>query len=178
LKDLYTVPELRTIIDSYVNTHSLVHPREPAFITLDDTLRDLLLGKNEELDFLKREELTPRLRNVMQPWYSISVNDKEPVIKKGELKPIAVICKIRQGRKVSTFITGFEPFSISSEFLCEELRKLCASATSVTPLPGKTAGQEVMVQGAQIPAVSRLLLGQGVPKKWIETNDLSNPKKK
>ncbi|KAF9512452.1 hypothetical protein BS47DRAFT_1464083 [Hydnum rufescens UP504] len=134
LKDLYTVPELRTIIDSYVNTHSLVHPREPAFITLDNTLRDLLLEKNEELDFLKREELTPRLRNVMQPWYSISVNDKEPVIKKGELKPIAVICKIRQGRKVSTFITGFEPFSISSEFLCEELRKLCASATSGTSL--------------------------------------------
>jgi translation initiation factor 2D len=81
LKDLYTVPELRTIIDSYVNTHSLVHPREPAFITLDDTLRDLLLEKNEELDFLKREELTPRLRSVMQPWYSMAVNDKEPVVK-------------------------------------------------------------------------------------------------
>ena len=81
LKDSYTVSELRTIIDSYVNAQSLIHPREPAFISLDDTLRDVLLEKNEELGFLRRDELSPRLRAAMQPWHSISVNDKEPIVK-------------------------------------------------------------------------------------------------
>jgi hypothetical protein len=46
------------------------------------------------------------------------------------LKPISVIAKIRQGRKASTLITNFEPFFLTADFLAEELRRICASATS------------------------------------------------
>jgi translation initiation factor 2D len=47
----------------------------------------------------------------------------------------------------------------------------------VSPVPGKSAALEVLVQGKQIKAVTDLLIGRGVPKKWIESADLSDKKK-
>lgn len=41
--------------------------------------------------------------------------------------------KVRQGRKASTLISGFEPFLVvNAEEMAEELRKVCAGATSGT----------------------------------------------
>ncbi|KZP04578.1 hypothetical protein FIBSPDRAFT_968017 [Athelia psychrophila] len=47
----------------------------------------------------------------MQPWHDIAIDGEEPIVKKGALKPISVVAKIRQG-KVSTLISGFEPFLV------------------------------------------------------------------
>jgi translation initiation factor 2D len=108
--------------------------------------------------------------------------------------------KIRQGRKASTLITNFEPYLLNADFLAEELRRICASATSgkplhlslrntkmkmlswsvghqVSPVQGKPSGMEVLVQGKQIGAVTELLMSKGVPKKRIESSDLSGNKK-
>ncbi len=52
--------------------------------------------------------------------------------RKGELKPISVVIKIRQGRKACTLITGYETFGVQADELAEELRKTCASSTSGT----------------------------------------------
>ena len=52
--------------------------------------------------------------------------------RKGELKPISVVIKVRQGRKACTLLTGFEPFGLQADDLAEELRKTCASSTSGT----------------------------------------------
>lgn len=38
--------------------------------------------------------------------------------------------KVRQGRKASTLVTGFEPFFLEGEEMADELRRLCACATS------------------------------------------------
>ena len=52
--------------------------------------------------------------------------------RKGELKPISVVVKIRQGRKACTLLTGYEPFGLQADDLAEELRKVCASSTAGT----------------------------------------------
>lgn len=52
------------------------------------------------------------------------------------------------------------------------------SSGLVTPLQGKAAEMEVMVQGKQIKAVADLLVNKGVPKKWIEGADMTDAKKK
>ena len=54
--------------------------------------------------------------------------------RKGQLKPISVVVKVRQGRKASTLVTGFEPFFLEGEEMADELRRLCACATSGTCL--------------------------------------------
>jgi len=69
---------------------------------------------------------------------------------------------------VATLITGFEPYLLEADELAEELRKTCASATSVSPLAGKNAGLEVLVQGKQVKPVVDLLISKGVPKQWID----------
>lgn len=97
--------------------------------------------------------------------------------RKGELKQISVVVKIRQGRRAATCVTGFENFHVDADYLAEELRKSCASSTSLNPLPGKAAGQEVMVQGKQLKMVVDLLITNGVPKQWIEVKDTTTGKK-
>lgn len=106
-----------------------------------------------------------------------------------------MIVKIRQGRKASTLITNFEPFQLTADSLAEELRKLCASATSgkpsspgsvnlflmmylcaVSPVQGKSSGLEVLVQGKQVTAVTGLLVSKGVPSKWIQGKDSGKKK--
>lgn len=62
---------------------------------------------------------------------------------------------------------------------------ICASSTSVAPVPGiaKTAtsggvaSMEVLVQGKHLKAVETLLMGRGVPKRWIGLEDKSDGKK-
>lgn len=48
----------------------------------------------------------------------------------------------------------------------------------MNPLQGRSAEAEVMVQGKQIKAVVDLLINRGVPKKWIESADMTEKKKK
>jgi translation initiation factor 2D len=91
--------------------------------------------------------------------------------RKGNLQPITITTKTRQGRKQVTLITGLETFSIPPDEFAEELKKLCAGSTTVAPLVGsspKLGLMEVMVQGSQVKVVTEALVGRGVPKKWIK----------
>jgi len=80
--------------------------------------------------------------------------------------------------------------------MADELRKICAGATSgdfftilsmcqppdifgtVGPAPGKPPGSslEVLLQGKHSTAVVEYLRSRGIPKKWIEVSDLSGKK--
>jgi translation initiation factor 2D len=130
----------------------------------------------------------------MQPWYRIAIGGDEPFTKKGSLRPVIVAAKTRQGRKVCTFVTGFEQYRLSGDALAEALRVRCASSTSgtyclfgfklgphsdmvctVSPIAGGL--HEVMVQGKQTPAVLELLGSLGVPEKWIEVTNIVGKKK-
>ena len=106
------------------------------------------------MKFMKRDELTKSITEKMQSWYEIRVEGRETVCKyvfffrfprvfsfhfilqltshrKGPLKPIQVSIKLRQGRKASTLIVGFEPFLVvEAEEMAEELRRVCAGSTS------------------------------------------------
>ncbi|PPQ94260.1 hypothetical protein CVT25_004917 [Psilocybe cyanescens] len=191
--ELYTIPEIRALVNSYIMAHNLVNAREQAYINLDDLLYSCVSAKqkagkakNKDSDqaetetprFMKRDELTKNIAAKMQSWYEIRAEGRDPVTKKGSLSPVQVVMKVRQGRKASTLITGFEPFFVDAEDMAEDLRKVCAGATSVSSVPGKPAGSglEVLVQGKQSTAVVEYFTAKGIPKKWIEVTDLSGKK--
>lgn len=48
----------------------------------------------------------------------------------------------------------------------------------VSSVHGKSVDMEIMVQGKQTKAVTDLLMAKGVPKKWIESVDMTAEKKK
>ena len=79
--DVYTVGDLKPLMDAYITKHELIHPRESSYVILDAMLREVLLDKKEDIEFLKRDELMPRLRGAMQSWYSIEVPGKVAMLK-------------------------------------------------------------------------------------------------
>lgn len=57
-------------------------------------------------------------------------------------------------------------------------RRSRSPAREVNAVQGRPTEMEVMVQGKQVKAVTDLLMNKGVPKKWIETADATEKKKK
>ncbi|KAK2465518.1 hypothetical protein APHAL10511_002410 [Amanita phalloides] len=182
---LYTMQEIKTLLNSYIASHNLVNPNVQAYINLDSLLGECIQHRSKKdaapapddsgllltEGYMKREELLKKIVDKMQDWYEIS-REGQVTQKKGTLKPIQVVVKVRQGRKANTFITGFEPFlTVDAETIADDLRRACASATSVSSLPGKRGGTEVMVQGKHAKVVVEYLTSSGAPKPWIQLQD-------
>ncbi|KAI0752119.1 eukaryotic translation initiation factor SUI1 family protein [Fomes fomentarius] len=179
--EMYTITDITDIVNDYISSHRLINTNDQQYINVgaDQALASAVSIKGQDTsEFLKRYEVLKRVRTNMQAWHEIRVEGREVVRKKGELKPISIVIKIRQGRKACTLLTGYEPFGLQADDLAEELRKICASSTSVSPVQGKPNMLEVMVQGKQMKAVTDLLIARGVPKRWIEGSDQGEQKKK
>ncbi|KAI0651354.1 eukaryotic translation initiation factor SUI1 family protein [Trametes meyenii] len=179
--DFYTIADIKDIVNNYISSKGLINANDQQYINVgsDQFLAGAVSIKGEDTpDFMKRDEVLKRVRAHMQTWHEIGAEGRDVVRKKGDIKPIAVVVKIRQGRKACTLVTNFEPFGLLADELAEELRRVCASSTSVTPVHGKPNSLEVMVQGKQIKSVTELLITRGVPKRWIEASDQSGSKKK
>ncbi|CAK5270936.1 unnamed protein product [Mycena citricolor] len=178
---LYSVTEVRAKVNEYITSNGLVNPRDQAYINVDPVLSHVIApkkGKGEAsiaaVEFLKRDDLMRQVVEQMQPWHEITAPGKEPV---GALKPIQVVMKMRQGRKAATLISGFEPFLILvAEDMAEDLRKLCAGATSVSQRTGGIQGLEVLVQGKQSKIVTDYLTEKGIRKEWIQVSNLLGKK--
>ena len=157
---LYTMQDIKTLLNSYIASQNLVNPNVQAYINIDPLLSECINAEGQQKkkrnsmseepnllgDYMKREELLKKVVEKMQDWYEISrdgeVSKKCGVfriivmvlmnrLRKGSLKPMSVVVKVRQGRKASTLITGFEPFlTVDAETIADDLRKACASATS------------------------------------------------
>ena len=70
-----------------------------------------------------------------------------------------------------TLIHHLEPYGISPDELAHTVQVAMACSTSVSQLPGKGAGTEVLVQGNQVHYVYQLLTGERI-KGTLYTNYL------
>ncbi|KAI8390842.1 uncharacterized protein BYT42DRAFT_554517 [Radiomyces spectabilis] len=180
---MYTAAEVRKVLTDYVKGNNLADPRNQKMVKIDAILCDALLTKPEynTVEKLARDQLGQRLLSKMQHFHVLTLPGKEPVLRKGEPKPVNITQEIRQGRKTITKVTGVEAFELDIDDLCKDLTKLCASSATYNPIHGvspKNPLYEIMVQGPQIKNVSELLLRKGVPKKLIEVNDKTSKKGK
>jgi translation initiation factor 2D len=103
----FTSSELKTLLDQYISSHSLVHPRDRKYVILDATLKSVFAspqkpkgrdGHGRERDgtaaaadagdtYFTREELLTKLKAAMQPWYEIRKGGKEGIRKYVFLPP-------------------------------------------------------------------------------------------
>jgi translation initiation factor 2D len=178
---------IKYALEEYAIKHSLIDRAEPRYLLLDEELgRACGIKKPEKGQRMSRDEIMKKLRAGVV--WSVSIGGVlkyVPILlrgrewedywlildRKGNLQPITITTKTRQGRKQVTLITGLETFSIPPDEFAEELKKLCAGSTTVAPLVGsspKLGLMEVMVQGSQVKVVTEALVGRGVPKKWIK----------
>ncbi|KAF7980428.1 hypothetical protein HWV62_38262 [Athelia sp. TMB] len=177
---LYTMPELEGLISGYIASQSLTNEHNQAFVDVDELLRSTIAWeqqghKTEDIMYIRRDKLTQRILYKFQTWHKISIKGRESVAREGVIKPISIVVKARRNNKVSTLVSGFEPYMIGPDVLANELKTLCASSASVLPAQtdSRTTRTPVLVQGKQIEAVTELLVSMGVPKRWIEAVDLS-----
>ncbi|KAH9916268.1 eukaryotic translation initiation factor SUI1 family protein [Epithele typhae] len=168
--EMYSIADIETIVNEYIATKRLVNPNDQQYINVGlETAFALAVAKKgeNELEFVKRDDVLKRVCANMQAWHEIGGDDRKTVRGKGEIQPIAVAVKARNGRKTCTFITGYEPFGLETDDLADGLRKACASSTSLSPVERKTWIQ-IMVQGSQTKAVVQFLSARGVPEQWIK----------
>ena len=95
---LYTLPEIKSLLNAYITTHSLVNPREQAYINIDAPLLSCISsnskGKSKgkgnaveqeawagAMEFVKRDELTAKVVEKMQSWHEVRVEGGDPVLK-------------------------------------------------------------------------------------------------
>lgn len=81
--NLYTIADLKAAFDAYVAEKNLVNAQERQFVNVgeDAALAHAVARKNEEVEFMRREEVLARLREHMQSWYEIQVEGKDAVRK-------------------------------------------------------------------------------------------------
>jgi len=89
-RDLLTQVDVRSIVNGYVTAKQLLNSRDQAYVnvtedsTLLDALSDLKASERRQLQetgFLRRNEVVDKIVGNMQPWFEITVEGRDPVIK-------------------------------------------------------------------------------------------------
>lgn len=187
-KSYYTVADIRLVINNYVTQEQLLAPHNRRLAKLDPIISNAVLSTDSAVDLeimatgiIARDGLIDRVVHLCNSFHSILRGNEgfnphgRP--KSGAAPRIGIMLETRSGNKTATTVHGLEAFFISPQVLADELRKQCASSTSVEPYKsGK--GMEIMVQGPQKDAVMKALDKRGIQKAWIDVQDKTKGKRK
>ena len=192
-KQLFTPPEVRELITSYIESENLISETNKRLVKLDPTLSNAVFDGPGSLDkevlakgSVPRDALIDRVLHAMASSYAIVRNgaDLSTVKAKSGAPPkVHITLETRSGNKTVTKVSGIESYFVNPKLLADELRKVCAGSTSVEPLAGAAKKhekpvEEVMVQGPQKDAVIKALEKRGLDRRWIETIDKTKGKKR
>lgn len=177
----------------YFITENLTEPSNRRLVRVDPIISNAIFDPSSGSDAdilakgsMPREALIDRVTSLCAPFHSILRNGEEPDLssqkstskpKAGPTPKIGILLETRGGNKTVTRVYGFEPFYVNPQALADELRKLCASSTSIEPFKGGK-GMEVMVQGPQEAAIKKALERRGVASRWVEVTNKTKGKKK
>ncbi len=82
---LYTLPEVKSVLNAYITAKSLVNAHNQLFVNVaaDELLNGLFTAKGADAppEFTKREGLVAKLTSKMQAWYRLDTKDKDGVPK-------------------------------------------------------------------------------------------------
>ncbi|KAF1814564.1 hypothetical protein P152DRAFT_480727 [Eremomyces bilateralis CBS 781.70] len=192
-KAFYTRSQLRHDLDAYITANALGDTKNPRLVKFDPVIASLFNGSNATdaktlaAGGVPRDALATRLENSCNTFWALHPNSMAPDDVPTTIKPkagtppkVTIILEQRAGNKVVTRITGIEPYGIRAQSLADELRKLCASSTSVDQATGAKKGVEafeVMVQGNQHRDVAKVLGKRGVRPEWITVTDRTKKSK-
>lgn len=192
-KSLYTPPEVRELVTTYLESEKLISETNKRLAKLNPTLANSVFDGSGSLDkevlakgTVPRDALIDRVLHAMATSYAITRNGADPhsvKAKSGAPPKIHITLETRSGNKTVTKVSGLEVYHINARPLADELRKVCAGSTSVEPLAGAAKKNEkevmeVMIQGPQKDAVVKALEKRGVDKRWVEVLDKTKGKKR
>jgi len=192
-KQLFTPPEVRELVNAYIEKEALISETNKRLVKLNPTLGNAVFDGSGSLDkevlakgSVPRDALIDRVLHAMNTSYAIVRSGADPSstkAKSGTPPKVHITLETRSGNKTVTKVSGLEAYHINARPLADELRKVCAGSTSVEPLAGaakKTEKEvmEVMIQGPQKDAVVKALERRGVQARWVEVLDKTKGKKR
>ncbi|XP_065576712.1 eukaryotic translation initiation factor 2D-like isoform X2 [Artemia franciscana] len=177
-----TSGQVKQVLTEYIKSHDLQHPEQKSVVRLDQSLSNALLEQKEknENPALTWERLMQRCLNKMSKAYCISFPGQEPVLKKGELKPIELSVATRSGNKKVTLVSGLDTFGINLTEFAHKCQVGVAASTTIVTSPDKK-GPQVLVQGNQVAFASKLLFDEyKLQKKYVKGAEgaVTKPRKK
>lgn len=178
--NLYTAPELRSLLDKYIKIQQLMDKKDPKKIVLDDTLNSI---SNLGLGSYPRDKVFKSFLTNFSPLYKIlkpgeSVDNDEIELNKGEPPKVQVITEMKIGRKVVTRVLDFEKYYIKPHILSDELKVKCSGSTTIGPCTHNPKLTEVTVQGPHGKLIVDLLNSKGIPISFIQFEDKVKKSKK
>ncbi|KAK8249449.1 hypothetical protein IWZ00DRAFT_271659 [Phyllosticta capitalensis] len=189
-KGFFTAAEIRPLVTTYIEAENLISPKNKRVVTLNPILANAVFDGSAKSDkdvinkgFVLRDALVDRVLASCAPYHAILRNDDSLESTKpraGAAPKVSIVLETRSGNKTVTKASGAEAYFVSPQSLADELRKTCASSTSVERLVGsspKNPVMEVMVQGPQKDAVLKALEKRGVPGRWVDVVDKTKKKK-
>ncbi|XP_064625145.1 eukaryotic translation initiation factor 2D-like [Lineus longissimus] len=160
--------DVRKAITGYVKDEELKDQENKGKVILDPVLTDVLF-RSEGATSVRYDELIKRCLEKMSPMHQMTYPGEKPVVKKGKVEPVTFMIAQRGGNKKVTLIENLEQFGISPKQFAHEVQIGVACSTSVSSLPGKAQGMQVLVQGNQINFVAELLADKyQLNKKYLQ----------
>ena len=86
--ELYTIAEIKDIVNGYISSRSLINANDQQYINVDSDqfLAGAVSVKGEDTpEFLKRDEVLKRVRAHMQTWHEISIEGRDTIRKYASL---------------------------------------------------------------------------------------------
>eukprot|EP01012_Entosiphon_sulcatum_P059840 TRINITY_DN8445_c0_g1_i1.p1 TRINITY_DN8445_c0_g1~~TRINITY_DN8445_c0_g1_i1.p1 ORF type:complete len:677 (+),score=190.98 TRINITY_DN8445_c0_g1_i1:125-2155(+) len=169
-------------LDPSVADRSLFKGRRTV-VHLDPLLaRELYTKKETAPQSEELINLEGRFLEKLQAWHCIQHPKGDPVIQKGQIRPIQIQTAMRMGNKTVTRILHVNEFGFDLKDLCSVLQRRFASSVSVpAPVGGGKGGQpelELLAQGDKVQEALDFLLNEcKIPKKFIEVIDGKGGKK-
>jgi translation initiation factor 2D len=145
----------------------------------DKLLKDSLFQNSKKVgdsfpEFLTLAECWQQLSSHMIKYHVIVRPGQEPLVKKGDVRPVGISLEQRHGgRKHLTNISHLEKFGIDPERFSESCQKKFSASSSLQPLPGKQDSGlfQVQVQGEFAKEVREwLMVEYGLSKNHIVMN--------
>ncbi|KAJ2525184.1 hypothetical protein GGI11_000217, partial [Coemansia sp. RSA 2049] len=177
----FTRKQVRSVLEDYIKSRDLVDAKNSQFVKLDHRLCDGLLTKEEysSMTVIRRDQLHTRTQEAMTLYTRVTVPGKEAKLRTGNPPTVDIICEKKMGNKVVTRVIGLEAYGIDPAEIAKELRTLCASSTTIDPVPGKKNEHSVLVQGHQVSAVIKLLDSRcKLPERLLTVVDKTGKAKK
>ncbi|XP_013401541.1 eukaryotic translation initiation factor 2D-like [Lingula anatina] len=160
--------EVREALVKYVKENDLQDKDNKGQVVLDPILTDCLVSKNDYVTHLRWEDLTSSCLSKLQVVHQITFPGQKPVIKKGKIQLIKINVVQRAGNKKVTLLENLETYGIDPHEFAHTVQIGVACSTTVSPLPGKNKGMQILVQGNQVAHVGKLLTEKyQIPQKFV-----------
>ncbi|OLL22236.1 Translation machinery-associated protein 64 [Neolecta irregularis DAH-3] len=161
---LYTAPEIREVLQLYIDREGLVDASNRRMVRLDSVLSAFV--DTAQL-CVGRDVLVERALKSSAQYHALGAGKPQ----RGPPPRVKVVTEKRQGNKVVMRIANLDAFGIDLGDVASELRVVCASSTSVGAAPGNLHAREVLVQGAHVGAVVACLWRRGVAQGHLDLAD-------